>query len=100
MTPEEPNWVQNYNGFNNGIDPSDGVGGKKLELSDLKMTPHEQEMKFLIDERNAQITSLESQLAERERNYKQLYEDAYAIILSQQAENASLRMEVIISPFK
>ncbi len=29
---DEPNWVVKYNGFNNGKDASDGVGGKKIPL--------------------------------------------------------------------
>jgi len=48
---EEPNWVLLYNGFNNGIDPSAGVGGKqpievdwskmKLKTMETKRTPEE-----------------------------------------------------------
>jgi hypothetical protein len=29
---EDPSWVTKYNGFNNGKDASEGVGGKKIPL--------------------------------------------------------------------
>lgn len=41
---EDPSWVTKYNGFNNGKDASDGVGGRRIPLQIKTMSKTKEEI--------------------------------------------------------
>jgi hypothetical protein len=41
---EDPSWVTKYNGFNNGKDASEGVGGNKIPLQIKAMSKTKEEI--------------------------------------------------------